>query len=88
MTVTLLPAKMNRLLTVTNRKVDKVSIESLSDDIIKTKFTRKEHDDPIQILLILSQFLTLGTETKLEGFVWSHRGITELISRPKIAIKC
>ena len=37
-------------------------------------------DDSIQILLILSQFLKLGTETKLEGFVWSHQGITELIS--------
>ena len=39
-------------------------------------------DDSIQILLILSQFLTFGTETKLEGFVWRHQGITELISRP------
>ena len=38
-------------------------------------------DDSIQILLILSQFLTFGTKTKLEGFVWSHQGITELISR-------
>ena len=26
-------------------------------------------DDSIQVLLILFQFLTLGTETKLEGFV-------------------
>ena len=26
-------------------------------------------DDSIQILLILSQFFTFGTETKLEGFV-------------------
>ena len=47
-------------------------------------------DDSIQILLILSLFQTLRTETKLEGFVLSHRGrgITELISRPQIAIKC
>ena len=29
-------------------------------------------DDSIQILQILSQFLMLGTETNLEGFVWSH----------------
>ena len=36
--------------------------------------------DSIQILLILSQFQTLRAETKLEGFVWSHHGITELIS--------
>ena len=36
---------------------------------------------------ILLQFggQTFGTETKL-GFVWSHQGITELISRPQIAI--
>ena len=48
-------------------------------------------DDSIQIVLILSQFLTLGTETRLEGSVWSHGGITELISPPpppKIAIRC
>ena len=44
--------------------------------------------DSVQILLILSQFQTLRTETKLEGFVWSHQGITELISRPQIAIRC
>ena len=36
-------------------------------------------DDSIQILLILSQFLTLITKTKLEGFELSHQGITELI---------
>ena len=36
--------------------------------------------DSTQILLSLSQFKTLRTETKLEGFVWSHQGITELIS--------
>ena len=45
-------------------------------------------DDSIQILLILSQFLTFGTETKLEGFVWRRQGITELISRPQLAITC
>ena len=32
--------------------------------------------------------LMFGTETKLEGFVWSHQGITELISHPQIAIRC
>ena len=41
-------------------------------------------DDSIQILLILSQFLMFENETKLEGFVWSHQGITGLISRPKL----
>ena len=44
--------------------------------------------DSIQILLILSEFQMLRTETKLEGFVWSHQGITELISHTQIAIKC
>ena len=44
--------------------------------------------DSIQILLSLSQFQTLRTETKLEGFVWSHRGITELISRSQITMRC
>ena len=44
-------------------------------------------DDSIEILLVLSQFLMFGTATKLEGFVWTHRDITELISRPQIAIR-
>ena len=43
-------------------------------------------DDSIQILLILPQFHKelLRTEAKLEGFLWSHQGITELIPRPQI----
>ena len=32
-------------------------------------------DEPIQILVILSQFQTFRSKTKLEGFVWSHWGI-------------
>ena len=44
-------------------------------------------DDSIEIL-ILPQFQTFGIEAKLEGFVWSHQGITELVSRPQIAIRC
>ena len=39
---------------------------------------------PYKILLILPQFQTFGSKAKLEGFVWSHQGITELnISTPK-----
>ena len=38
-------------------------------------------DDSIQILLNLSLFITLGTESNLEGFVWSHQSITGLISQ-------
>ena len=45
-------------------------------------------DDSIQTLLILSRFQTLRTETKLEGFVWNHRGITEPMSCPQITIRC
>ena len=44
--------------------------------------------DSIQILLILSQLQTLRTETKLEGFVWSHRGIKELLSFSQITVRC
>ena len=45
-------------------------------------------DDSIQILLNLTQFATLGTESNLKGFVWSHRNITELISQRQFAPKC
>ena len=44
--------------------------------------------DSIQILVILSQFQTFGTKTKLQGFVWGHRSITVLISNLQIAMKC
>ena len=35
-------------------------------------------DDSIQILLkfCLSSYINFGTETKLEGFVWSQQGIS------------
>ena len=33
-----------------------------------------------QILLNLTQFITLQTESNLEGFVWSHWSLTGLIS--------
>ena len=33
-----------------------------------------------QILLNLTQFITLGSESNLEGFVWSHRNKTGLRS--------
>ena len=46
-------------------------------------------DDSIQILLILSQFLTFGTKTKLEGFVsLEFSGRNRAKSRPQIAIRC
>ena len=41
-------------------------------------------DDSIQICMKDPN----PSETKLEGFVSSHRGITELTSSPQIAIRC
>ena len=32
--------------------------------------------------------LTLGTEEKLQGFVWSHQSIKVPIPHPQIAIRC
>ena len=46
---------------------------------------KSKHDE--KCLLAKNQFQTFGTETTLEGFVWSHWGITELISRPQIAMR-
>ena len=40
--------------------------------------------DAIQILLILSLFQTLRTETKLKGFVWIHWSITSQYLTPKL----
>ena len=37
---------------------------------------------------IWSMFLTLGTEAKLEGFVWGHQNVKVLISHPHIVIRC
>ena len=44
-------------------------------------------DDSIQTLVILPQFLTLGTEVKLEGFVLSHQSVKVPISHPQIATR-
>ena len=35
--------------------------------------------DSIQILLNLTQFIALGTESNLEGFAWSHQRKTGLV---------
>ena len=45
-------------------------------------------DDSIQILLNLTWFLILWTKPNLEGFVWSHRSITGLISQRQFAPNC
>ena len=45
-------------------------------------------DDSIQILLNSTQFITLGTESNLEGFVWSHQRKTGLVSPRQFAPRC
>ena len=42
-------------------------------------------DDSIQILLNLTQLITLGTESNLEGFVWSHQSKTGPVSLSQFA---
>ena len=37
-------------------------------------------DDSIQVLLILTQFITFGTKSNLEGFVWSDQSKAVLAS--------
>ena len=45
-------------------------------------------DDSIQILLNLTQFVMLWTESILEGFVWSHQSITRQICQRQFAFEC
>ena len=45
-------------------------------------------DNSIQILLNFTQFITLGTESNLEGFVWSHRRKIGLVSPSQFAPQC
>ena len=45
-------------------------------------------DDSIQIILNLAWFVRLRTRWDLEGFVWSHRSITGLISQSQSAPNC
>ena len=44
--------------------------------------------DSIQTLLILPQFLTLGTEDKKKGFVLSHQSIKVSIFHPQNVLGC
>ena len=41
-------------------------------------------DDSIQIILYSTRFITLRTESNLEGFVWSHQSKTGLVSRDNL----
>ena len=42
-------------------------------------------DDSVPILLNLTHFITLGTESNLEGFVWSYQSKTGLVSSRQFA---
>ena len=44
--------------------------------------------DAIQIILNLTQFIRLGTKSKLEGFVWSHQSKTGQASLRQFAPQC
>ena len=56
----------------------------ISDEIL----LRLCSDDLIQILIKLARFLTLWTKPFLEGFVWSNKSITVVISRLQFALTC
>ena len=45
-------------------------------------------DDSIQICLNLTQFITSGTTSNLEGFAWSHQSKTGLVSLRQFAPQC
>ena len=45
-------------------------------------------DDSTQILLNMTQFITLGTESNVEGFVWSHQSNMGLVSPGQLAPQC
>ena len=45
-------------------------------------------DDFIQIPLNLTQVITSGTKSNLEGFVWSHQSKTGLVYLRQFAPQC
>ena len=45
-------------------------------------------DDSIQILLNLTRFVMLWTESILEGFVWSNQGKVGLVSPKQFVQQC
>ena len=46
------------------------------------------YDGSKQILLNLTQFITLGNESNLEGFVWNHQSEMGLVSPRQFAPQC
>ena len=48
---------------------------SIVEQIVSEILAQLCSDDSIQILRNLTLFLTLGTESNLEGFVWSHQSL-------------
>ena len=57
-------------------------------DIIFAILAQLWSNKSMQILLNFTQFITLGTESNLEGFVWSHQSKMGLISPTQFASQC
>ena len=53
---------------------------SIPGQIVFKILAQLSSDDSLQILLNLTQFITLGTKPKLERFVWSRQSKTGLVS--------
>ena len=61
---------------------------SIPGQIIFEILAQLSSDDSIQIPLHLTQFITLATESNLEGFVWSYQSKTGLVSPRQFAPRC
>ena len=72
------------------RKTSYLPKISISGQFVFEIFAQLCSDDSIQILLKLTQFITLQTESNLEGFVWSHQSESKmgLVSLRQFALQC
>ena len=61
---------------------------SISGQIVFEILTQLFSEDSIQICLNLTQFITSGTKSNLEGFVWSHQSKTGLVYLRQFAPQC
>ena len=61
---------------------------SIPGQIVFEILAQLSSDDSIQIPLHLTQFITLATESNLEGFVRSHQSKTGQVSPRQFAPQC
>ena len=61
---------------------------SISGQTVFEILTQLFSEDSIQICLNLTQFITSGTKSNLEGFVWSHQSKTGLVYLRQFAPQC